>query len=104
MYCWDFVGRVGRAGGDRTEVEKVWVIGKDMGLGLASLVEWGFWLEGARVPNLTRQKVKYSIMTRYYCIDKARVRLGYVPKWGMEEAVRRTVAWFREREGKEKGQ
>ncbi len=104
VYFWDFVRSVWRAGGDRTEVEKVWVIGKDMGLALASLVEWGFWLAGGRVPNLTRQKVKYSIMTRYYCIDKARVRLGYAPKWGMEEAVRRTVASFRDREGEEKGQ
>ena len=104
VYFWDFVRSVWRAGGDRTEVEKVWVIGGDMGLRLASLVEWGFWLAGGRVPNLTRQKVKYSIMTRYYCIDKARLRLGYAPKWGMEEAVRRTVAWFRERGGKEKGQ
>ena len=104
VYFWDFVRSVWRAGGDRTEVDKVWVIGKDMGLALASLVEWGFWLAGGRVPNLTRQKVKYSFLTRYYCIDKARVRLGYAPKWGMEEAVRRTVAWFREREEKEKGQ
>lgn len=103
VYFWDFVRSVWRAGGDSTDVEKVWVIGGDMGLGLASLVEWGFWLAGGRVPNLTRQKVKYSIMTRYYCIDKARARLEYAPKWGMEEAVRRTVAWFREREGKEKG-
>lgn len=104
VYFWDFVRSVWRAGGDRTEVEKVWVIGGDMGLRLASLVEWGFWLAGGRVPNLTRQKVKYSIMTRYYCIDKARARLGYAPKWGMEEAVRRTVGWFRERERKQKGQ
>ena len=104
VYFWDFARSVWRAGGDRTDVEKVWVIGGGVGLMLADLVEWGFWLAGGRVPNLTRQKVKYSIMTRYYCIDKARVRLRYAPKWGMEEAVRRTVGWFREKEGKEKGQ
>lgn len=104
VYFWDFVRSVWRAGGDRTEVEKVWVIGGEMGLRLADLVEWGFWLAGGRVPNLTRQKVKYSIMTRYYCIEKARARLRYEPKWGMEEAVRRTVAWFREKEERERGQ
>ena len=69
-----------------------------MGLWLSWVVAWAVGLPGGWTPNLTRQKVKYSCMTRFYCVDKARTRLGYAPRWGVEEGVRRTVKWFRERD------
>ncbi|KAL2058429.1 hypothetical protein ABVK25_001157 [Lepraria finkii] len=95
VYFWDFVRMVWAEAGDKTEPGQVWVIGKDTGLMLASMGEWAFWLAGGWTPNLTRQKVKYSCMTRFYCIDKARRRLGYEPRGGVEEGVKRTVGWFR---------
>jgi len=97
VYFWDFARMVWRAAGDETVPAQVWVIGKEVGLGLASVVEWVFWCVG-RAPNLTRARVQYSCLTRFYSGDKARGRLGYRPKWGMEEAVGRTVEWFLERE------
>ena len=101
VYFWDFVRMVWAAAGDKTEPGQVWVIGKDTGLMLASMVEWAFWFAGGRTPNLTRQKIRYSSMTRFYCIDKARRRLGYEPKWGVDEGVRRTVKWFKERDSRD---
>jgi sterol-4alpha-carboxylate 3-dehydrogenase (decarboxylating) len=100
VYFWDFVRMVWAEAGDKTEPGQVWVIGKDTGLMLASMVEWAFWFVGGRTPNLTRQKIRYSSMTRFYCIDKARRRLGYEPKWGVDEGVRRTVKWFKERDSR----
>lgn len=100
VYFWDFARMVWSAAGDETTPAQVWTIGKDLGLSLATVMEWLFWLAGGRKPNLTRQHVKFSSMTRYYSIDKARVRLGYKPKWGVEESVQKTVQWFKERDAK----
>lgn len=85
------------AAGDTTTPAQVWVIEKGFGLLLAGAVEWAFWAVG-RVPNLTRMKVAYSCMTRYYRIDKAKALLGYAPVWSMEEGVNRAVTWFEEKE------
>jgi sterol-4alpha-carboxylate 3-dehydrogenase (decarboxylating) len=99
LYFWDFARMIWGAAGDETGPEQVWVISKGVGLPLATVIEWGFWLAGGWTPNLTRQKVQYSCMTRYYSIEKAKRRLGYEPRWGMEEAVGRTVKWFQEKKG-----
>lgn len=98
IYFWDFARMVWTAAGDKTTPEQVWVIDKGLGLGLSTIVEWLFWFAGGRTPNLTRQKVQFSCMTRFYCVDKARRLLGYRPKWGMEEAIVRTVKWFQDRD------
>ncbi|KAL9636051.1 MAG: hypothetical protein Q9164_003075 [Protoblastenia rupestris] len=100
VYFWDFARMIWSAAGDTTEPKQIWQIEVGTGLFIASVIEWLFWLAGGWTPNLTRQKVKYSSMTRYYSIEKARARLGYTPQWGMEEAVGRTVGWFKEKEGK----
>ena len=97
LYFWDFARMVWAAAGDTTAPEQVWTIDKGLGLQLATIIEWLFWFAGGRTSNLTRQKVQYSCMTRYYCVDKARKLLGYGPKWGMEEAIVRTVMWFQEK-------
>lgn len=100
IYFWDFARMVWSAAGDETQPSQVWVIEKRFGLLLAMVIEWLFWLAGGRTPNLTRQIVQYSCMTRYYCIDKARKMLGYGPRVGLDEAVTRTVRWFKERDAK----
>lgn len=100
VYFWDFARMVWSAAGDETTPAQVWVIGTSLGLMLATVIEWLFWLAGGRKPNLTRQQVRFSSMTRYYSIDKARIRLGYKPKWGVEESVQKTVQWFKERNAK----
>ena len=101
VYFWDWTRMVWKAAGDKTTPEQTWTIDKGVGLRLATIIEWLFWFAGGRTPNLTRQKVKFSCMTRYYCVDKARKLFGYEPKWGLEEAVLRSVKWFQERDANE---
>ena len=101
LYFWDFTRMVWKAAGDQTTPEQVWTIDRGLGLRLATIVEWLFWFAGGRTPNLTRQKVQFSCMTRFYCVDKARKLLGYGPRWEMEEAIARTVQWFQERDAKD---
>jgi len=90
---------VWKAAGSEKGTEHVWVISKDVGLMIGGIMEWGMWLVG-RTPKLTRRQVKYSCMTRYYDIGKAKKRLGYQPLVGLEEGVRQGVAWFLEQDAK----
>ena len=96
VYFWDYPRMVWHAVGDTKGLD-VWVIPKTGGLVLASLLEWVMWVLG-RKANLTRQVVKYSCMTRYYSCKKAKTRLGYRPRVGLEEGIKRTIAWFAKQE------
>ena len=98
VYFWDFARIVWKAAGDQTDLPQVWTIGRGIGLKLASLLEWLFWLAGGRKPSLSWKAFNYSSMTRYYNIDKARTMLGYNPPFGMEEGVKRTVKYIQEQE------
>ena len=94
VYFWDFARKVWSAAGDSTDPSQVWVIGKDLGLMIASVIEWIWWATMRGTPNLTRKAVNYSSMARYYSIDKARTVLGYEPLIGLEEGIMKTVQWF----------
>jgi len=97
---WDFARIVWRYSGSELGTEHVWTISKDTGLLLGGVMEWVFWALG-RKASLTRRQVKYSCMTRYYDIKKARKRLGYAPIVGLEEGVKRGVGWFLEEAARE---
>lgn len=101
VYFWDFVHRIWREAGDRTEPHQVWEIERELGLVIATVIEWLFWLAGGRVPNLTRQKINYSSLTRYYSIEKARQRLEYEPQVDIEEGIIRSVKWFQDQKHKD---
>jgi len=47
-------------------------------------------------PPLHRRRVRFYKNNRAFSIDKARNILGYEPKIGLEEGMRRTVQWYRE--------
>lgn len=91
VYFFDFARMVWAAAGDQTRPNQVWALPKDIGLLIATLMEWIFWILRLGKPNLTRQQVKYTCMTRYYNIDKAKKRLGYRPVVGLDEGIRRGV-------------
>lgn len=97
---WDMARAVWAAAGSTKGTEHVWVIGKDFALGLAGFVEGLFWIVG-KTPNLTKMKVQYSCMTRYFSIDKARRRLGYEPLVPLDEGIKITVKHFEEERAKD---
>jgi nucleoside-diphosphate-sugar epimerase len=49
-----------------------------------------------RAPLLTRYRVLLAGRDCHFVSDKARELLGYRPRVGIEEAVERTVSWYRE--------
>ncbi|KAK5174446.1 erg26, C-3 sterol dehydrogenase [Saxophila tyrrhenica] len=91
VYFFDFARSVWAAAGDKTELKQVWTLSKDVGLLIATLMELVFWLFRMGKPNLTRQQVQYTCMTRYFNIDKAKRRLGYMPVVSMQEGVDKGV-------------
>ncbi|KAI9829888.1 MAG: erg26, C-3 sterol dehydrogenase [Phylliscum demangeonii] len=97
VYFWDVPRFVWHALGDPTEPAQIWRIPERVGLRLATVIEWVMGLVGRR-PSLTRQKVQYSCMTRYYSCDKAKRRLGYAPRVGLQDGLERAIRWMREQE------
>jgi nucleoside-diphosphate-sugar epimerase len=67
---------------------------------------WPFWTAGLlcelvcvplRVePPLYRRRVDFYTKSRAFDISRARTELGYDPKVGLREGIRRTIAWYRE--------
>ncbi|GAA5827517.1 hypothetical protein JCM11251_003845 [Rhodosporidiobolus azoricus] len=68
-----------------------------VGLAIAGLAETVMGFLG-KTPNMTRGKIVYSTVNRYYNIEKARRILGYEPIVGVEEGIKRAVAWYKENE------
>ena len=100
VYFWDFARMVWAAAGDKTEPKSVWVIDKDFGMAIATVMEWVYWVVTfGGTPNLTRFKVQYSCMTRYYSTGKAAKYLDYKPIYDLQDAIERTVRWFAEKKG-----
>ncbi|PYH78995.1 NAD(P)-binding protein [Aspergillus uvarum CBS 121591] len=75
---WDFTRLVWQFAWDTTRREQVWVIPRSWALGLDQ-------------PPLTGTRVRLSCMTRYFCIDTAKTRLGYRPVVRLEEGLKRAV-------------
>lgn len=61
---------------------------------LASLAELFSRLTGRQV-QFTRYRVVYTACERYYNIEKARRILGYEPLVGLEDAIKRSVDWWK---------
>lgn len=62
-------------------------------MGLAS--EYVSWILG-KEPTFTRFRVQFSCANRFYNITKAQQRLGYYTKTGLEEGIKRSLAWCKE--------
>lgn len=97
VYFWDFMRAVWRAAGSDLGTAHVWTLSRDVGYALGFLSECVFALV-RKPPTFNRQRIVYSCMTRYYNIDKAKMRLGYQPLVSLDEGVKRAVRWFLEQE------
>jgi nucleoside-diphosphate-sugar epimerase len=67
---------------------------------------WPFWAAGALCeaftvpfgiePPLYRRRVDFYTKSRAFDISRARRELGYEPRVGLREGIRRTLEWYRE--------
>lgn len=93
---WSFARAAWKEAGVAEPLSKVWVLGQGTAYWIGTFLEGVMWCLG-RQPKLTRDKVMFSCLKRYYCIDKAKTRLGYRPVVGFEEGIRRAVRDIDER-------
>lgn len=106
VYFWDFARSVWHEAGDQTPLSSVWHLSADFAWTVGAILENIFWLLGKK-PSLTRAQVKYSSMSKYHSINKARQRLGYEPLVTLDEGVKRGVQYILEQDkkaGEKKGQ
>lgn len=101
IYFWDYARAIWKAAGSTFGTEHVWIISQDVGMAIGGLLESAMWVLG-KTPTLTRRQVKYSCITRYYDITKAKKRLGYKPIYGLGAGIQETVDWFLEEKKKGK--
>ncbi|KUJ16330.1 putative 3-beta hydroxysteroid dehydrogenase/isomerase family protein [Mollisia scopiformis] len=98
---WEFTRAMGAAAGFPVRKEDVWVVSVSLYYWVVVFLEWVIWglSFGRREAGVKRGMVKYLTMTRTFGVGKAKRRLGYRPRVGMEEGIRRAVESYLEREG-----
>ncbi|MGE5199473.1 MAG: NAD-dependent epimerase/dehydratase family protein [Rhodospirillaceae bacterium] len=111
--CGEVPGASGRdyilAGGEVTSLnELVRRIASAAGVRPPSvrLPVWPVWLAGAACeavcvpfgiePPLYRRRVDFFTKSRAFDISRARAELGFAPAVGLDDGIRRTLAWYRE--------
>lgn len=101
---WRFARLMGNAAGYPTRENDVRSIPKIIGLMMAAIAEWVTWIIsfGRQKSRLNRVGIKFSCMTRTFCIDKAKRVLGYRPKVSLLEAIKRSGESFHHLESKKK--
>ena len=94
---WEFSRGLGAAAGFPTKREDVRVIPRPVGMIMAFIAEWMTWIRsfGRKKSAFTRFGVRYSTITRYHRIDKAKKRLKYEPFISLEEGMKRATASWR---------
>jgi sterol-4alpha-carboxylate 3-dehydrogenase (decarboxylating) len=93
VYQWDFFRAIWTQLGADIDMKKMWHIPNMLGGLLASFAEtWGAITR--KGTNFTAYRVHYLTAQRWHNIEKARRVLGYEPVVGVEEGIKRTVAWW----------
>ena len=96
MLFWDFARQVAAAAGHPVRPEDIVTIPVAVGLVIGWISEWITWIlsRGARQPNMSREGIRFSTLTRTLNGDKAKRVLGYRPTVTMNEGIEQGVRWF----------
>lgn len=92
-YFWALARTVWKADGHVDN--KVIVLKRPLAIVAGYLSEWFSKMVG-KEPGLTPFRVKIVCAYRYHNISKAKELLGYYPRVGIEEGIKKTLAWMDE--------
>ncbi|KAF9527541.1 C-3 sterol dehydrogenase [Crepidotus variabilis] len=97
VYFWDFPRKIwaemDKLFPGKRQPRKPTVLPKAVGFAIASVSEGYSYVTGQEV-TFNKFKVTFTCATRYHNIEKARRILGYEPVVGVDEGVKRAVAWW----------
>ena len=97
MPFWDFQRKIWAAAGDTTSLAQVRVIPVWVGMVIAGLADYLFWILtfGQKQPPkaLRGDVVRYATSERTFSINKAKASLGYRPLTSTVEGIKRAVNW-----------
>jgi sterol-4alpha-carboxylate 3-dehydrogenase (decarboxylating) len=103
VYFWDVTRAMWALIGRVVEPDQVWALPEGLLEVVGGIAESVLGLFG-KTPRLTRRVVRYSCMTRYFSIEKAKYRLEYLPIVPVDEGIARAVGYVvesqRQTEGK----
>ena len=103
MPFWDFQRKIWVAAGDKTPLTKVIIVPAWIGMLMATVVEYVFWIFtlGQELPPkmMRRNVLRYAFTNRTFSINKARERLGYRPLVDTDVGIQRGVKWALENRG-----
>lgn len=96
MLFWEFNRRIAAAVGHPVRPQEIIVIPVWLGLLIGWVSEWIVWMlsRGTKQPNMTREGIRFSTITRTLNCEKAVRVLGYRPRVSMQEGIERSVKWF----------
>lgn len=97
---WDFGRQVAAEAGYPVRREDVKVLPTIMAYLIGLVAEWYVCITslGRRKAQVSRAILQFTVINQVFCIDKAKRQLGYRPLVGIDEAIKRSVASFRERD------
>ncbi|KAJ5625374.1 hypothetical protein N7510_001683 [Penicillium lagena] len=92
VYFWDMGRAIWALVGRVVEPDQVWALPEGLLGTIGGIAETVLGIFG-KTPRLTRRQVRYSCMTRYFSIEKAKYRLAYLPVVTVDEGVARAVGY-----------
>ncbi|KAJ5273666.1 hypothetical protein N7478_008791 [Penicillium angulare] len=102
LYFWDMTRAMWALIDRVVETSEVWALPEGLlGIvgGIAETVMGVF----GKTPRLTQRMVRYSCMTRYYSIEKAKFRLAYLPVIPVDEGIARAVGYVVQKQREDDG-
>ncbi|KAF2478406.1 putative sterol-4-alpha-carboxylate 3-dehydrogenase, decarboxylating [Lindgomyces ingoldianus] len=91
---WAFSRTVAEKIGKPIADKDIWTIPLGVVCLFVKVLEWMTWvLTLGGQPSITTNMLKYTAQVRTFSIEKAKQRLGYQPRVGMEEGIQRAVTW-----------
>ncbi|KAJ5999713.1 hypothetical protein N7481_000122 [Penicillium waksmanii] len=102
VYFWDVTRGMWALIDRVVEPDQVWSLPEGLLGVIGGIAESVLGLLG-KTPRLTRRVVRYSCMTRYYSIEKAKFRLAYLPVVPVDEGIARAVGYVVEKQRQDEG-
>ncbi|KAJ5592016.1 uncharacterized protein N7459_002385 [Penicillium hispanicum] len=102
IYFWDMTRAICALIDRVVEPDQVWALPEGLLGPIGGLAESVLGIFG-KTPRLTRRAVRYSCMTRYFSIEKARYRLAYLPAVPLDEGIARAVGYVVEKQRQDVG-